>query len=300
MPLDGDAFQLGSGLSLVRLEAPLTVFDLASGGAVGFREWAVLEPLASGCTSEIVSAEDAAILPGYDALNRAWLASALILFRRFGSHLCVACSAYSWNRIAGHQQRTSLALQEQILKEDVDAAVFNSKGQLPKFKGGLLDFQLSFFTERDTKDVPLTQEDAIWIRRRFDTFNELAANSKSFRFALEAAVDWRFAKDKRAAIARLWSGIEAVFGMNSELVFRISLLAASLLAPRGQQRKEKSQEIRKLYSVRSKVVHGGEVKEEHMNRAMNDSFQLLKSLILLSAERGHSLGPKDFDEALFF
>jgi hypothetical protein len=47
---------------------PLSVFDLAAAGAVGFREWAMLEPLAAACTSGIESAADAATLPGYDAL----------------------------------------------------------------------------------------------------------------------------------------------------------------------------------------------------------------------------------------
>jgi hypothetical protein len=35
---------LAPGLTLVPLDSSLSVFDLAAAGAVGFREWAMLEP----------------------------------------------------------------------------------------------------------------------------------------------------------------------------------------------------------------------------------------------------------------
>jgi len=44
---------LAPGLTLVPLDSPLSVFDLAAAGAVGFREWAMLEPVAHLCTCEI-------------------------------------------------------------------------------------------------------------------------------------------------------------------------------------------------------------------------------------------------------
>jgi hypothetical protein len=55
----------------------------------------VLEPLAPSAAAEIVSPTSAAQLPGYDALNKCWLASALLVIRGFARHLCPAVSAYS-------------------------------------------------------------------------------------------------------------------------------------------------------------------------------------------------------------
>ena len=81
LPRSAAALTLAPGVSLRPLEQPLSVFDVACAGAVGFRGWAVLEPVAPGCCSEIESAKDAAILPGYDTLNRAWLASTLLVLR---------------------------------------------------------------------------------------------------------------------------------------------------------------------------------------------------------------------------
>jgi len=299
LPRPAAALTLAPGVSLRPIEQPLSVFDLASAGAVGFRDWAVLEPVAPGCCSEIESAKDAAILPGYDTLNRAWLASALLELRGFTRHLCIACSSYSWNMIAGHQERTSHVFQQQLREEGPDAAVYRSKRDLPQFHGNLLDFRLTLLANKDARTDQVTLEDAAWIREHFDVFNTLAAQSQSFRFALEAAIDWRFAKDARSAVARLWSGIEAIFGITSELVYRISLLSACLLTERGEKRKAKCEEVKKLYGLRSKAVHGEQLTDEKVALALNDSYELLAGLLLLSISKGHVLGQEDFDQAVF-
>lgn len=49
------AFVLAPGLGLRPLESPLSVFDLAAAGAVGFRGWAALEQFSPACTAEIES-----------------------------------------------------------------------------------------------------------------------------------------------------------------------------------------------------------------------------------------------------
>ena len=299
LPRPAAALTFAPGVSLRPLEQPLSVFDLASAGAVGFGGWAVLEPLAPGCCCEIESAKDAAVLPGYDTLNRAWLASTLLVLRGFTRHLCVACSSYSWNTIAGHQERTSHVFQQQAREEGPEAAVYKSKRDLPRFQGNLLEFHLTLLTNRDARADGVTAEDAAWIHEHFDVFNNLAAQSQPFRFALEAAIDWRFAKDARSAVARLWSGIEAIFGITSELVYRISLLSACLLAERGDKRRGKFEEVKKLYGLRSKVVHGEQLTDEKVASALNDSYHLLGALLLLSINKGHVLGQEDFDQAVF-
>jgi hypothetical protein len=290
---------LAPGVSLRPLDQTLSVFDLASAGAVGFREWAVLEPVASGCSCEIESAKDAAVLPGYDTLNRAWLVSALLVLKGFTRHLCVACNSYSWNNIAGHQERTSHLFKQQLREEGPEAAVYKSKQDLPRFQGNLLDFHLTLLVNKNARTGAVSEDDAVWIQKHFDVFNVLAAESQAFRFALEAAIDWRFAKDARSAVARLWSGIEAIFGITSELVYRISLLSACLLMERGDSRKVKFEEVKKLYGLRSKVVHGEQLADEKIASALNESYQLLADLLLLSINKGHVLGQQDFDEAVF-
>jgi hypothetical protein len=194
---------LAPGLTLVPLESPLSVFDLAAAGAVGFREWAMLEPVSRVCTSEIETAKDSDVTPGYDTLNRAWLASALLILRGFGRHLGIACSTYSWNLIAGHQKRSAQAFQEQVVGEGIDAAIYRPKRDLPPFKGNILDFHARFLVDGDARTDSVSSDDAAWIAKHFETFNRLASKSEPFRLALEAAIDWRFAKEPRLAVGRL-------------------------------------------------------------------------------------------------
>jgi hypothetical protein len=299
LPRPEQPLTLAPGLTLVPLDSPLSVFDLAAAGAVGFREWAMLEPVSRLCTCEIETAKDSDVVPGYDTLNRAWLASALLVLRGFSRHLGIACSSYSWSLIAGHQKRSAQAIQKQVADEGVDAAIYRPKRDLPAFKGNLLDFHARFLVDRDARIDPVTSDDAAWIATHFGTFNRLASKSEPFRLALEAAIDWRYAKEPRLAVGRIWSGIEAVFGVTSELVHRISILCASLLEERGDPRKARFQAVKRLYGLRSKAVHGEPLPQEQLVSAMNDSHRLLRELLLLTIERGHVLGADDFDDAIF-
>lgn len=300
LELANDIHYLGHGLTLRKLESPISVFDLAAAGAVGFHEWAVLEPMVSGCFCEIESLGDYAKTPGYDTLNRAWLVSTMLKLLGFGKHLCLACSSYSWNIIAGYQKRTKHIFFDQMIDEGVEAAVYNSKRKLPDFEGGLLDYHIKFFVEKDKRNDAFNKEDELWIKQNFEILNNLAANSNKFRFALEAATDWRHSKDLRAAIARIWSGIEAIFGIKSELVYRISLLASSVLIERGQHRKNKFDEIKRLYGIRSKAVHGEALPEEVLIKGMNDSYELLRDLLFWIIAKGCPPTQKDFDKAVFW
>ena len=168
LPRPDHAMTLAPGLSLRPLDQPLSVFKLADAGVVGFRQWAALEAISLKCQCEIESAKDSDITPGYNTLNRAWLASTLLVLRGYTSHICVASSIYPWNDIA--------------TKDD--------DSMLPPFKGGILDYRVRHLTAPSSKTGPVTDEDAEWVRTHFDVFNRLAVNP-SFRFALEAAVEWR-------------------------------------------------------------------------------------------------------------
>ncbi len=298
LQVEGDSFQLADGVALRRLQDPFTVFDLAATGVAGFKEWAALTAFVPRCTCEIESAADSSLTPGYDTLNRAWLVAALISLRGFGGHLCVAHASYSWRLIAGHQERTRDIFEAQLREEGPEAAVRRSRRELPPLEAGLLDHSIRTLVERDRRTGTFSAEDAAWVRGHFGAFNSLAAGSNAFRFALEAAVDWRIQRDQRAAIARLWAGIEAIFGIKAELVFRLSLLAASLLEDRGAEREKRYRAVKRLYDQRSKAVHGSELLPEALSDTMNESYALLRSLLLMIIDRGSALTEGDLDRAL--
>lgn len=256
-----------------------------------------MEPFAPGCRCEIESSVDAAIMPGFDTLNRAWLACAMLMLRGHGRHQALACSAYSWSMIAGHQGRTSEVFREQMQDEGVEAAVYRPRRDLPPFKGGLLDYHVKMLVVEE-EERPVSTADSDWIRQNFNRFNSLAAESERFGFALMACVDWRYLGSLRAAVARLWSGIEAVIAVQSELVFRVSLILASLLTKRGEERIHKFQQIRRLYGARSKAVHGDNISDKELAKAVAESYELLRQLLTLQVERGQPFSADDFDRAV--
>lgn len=273
---------LAPGVTLRPLLEKINVIDLAAAGSEGFREWAVLEPLAARCHCEIESSLDAAVPPAPDAIGRAWLANCLIHLRGCGAFLSVAHASYSWNQVAGAaaRQRT--------------AAV-----KLPRFTGGLLeDYHVRFQLCEASQRHNIAVEDAQWIREYYARFEPLIAKSEKVRFALAASIDWRYAHDTRTAMARIWSGIEALLGISVEIVYRLSITAAALLKPRGQERLEYFETVKRLYGVRSKAVHGDKVDEQKLVVAMNDSFVLLRDLLIESANRGAEFDDESVKEAI--
>lgn len=82
-------------------------------------------------------------------------------------------------------------------------------------------------------------------------------------------------------------------------MFRISLYASSLLEPRGSERKSRFNAIKKLYGQRSKAVHGEPLSAEQLTEAMNDSYQLLRRVLLRIVTNGRVPTDEDLDEAVF-
>lgn len=271
LPVQDDLIPITDFISIKRLENPLTVFDLAAVGAVGFREWAMLEPISSAATCEIICTAHAEA-QGYNSLNRCWLLSALLLLRGFSRHICPAVSSYSWNHVAGRQAKSREKQNEEL--------------PLQRFQGGILDFHLSVLAPRETSSSVLSLSDGKWIAEQYNSFELLAATNEKFRFALEASIDWRYTKDMRIAISRIWSGIEALFGISTELVFRISLYAAVLIEERGDKRIHMFKKVKSLYNIRSKAVHGEPIENEKLLEGMNGSFQILRELLFSCIKRG--------------
>lgn len=299
LSLESTPMLLVPGLSLRQIESDLSVFDLAAAGSVGFREWALLEPLAGECKCELASAQDAATIPGFDALNRAWLISNMLNLLGHSFHSALACSRYSWNIIAGIQERSSGQIREQIREEGIQSALDSPKCQLPRFRGELLDYHIVKLVHGDRRRDPVSQQDVAWITTHFDKFNTLSSESTQFLYALTAASDWRYSKDARAAIARLWSGVESLFDIKTELVYRLSISAASLLTSRGDARIEKFKAIKKLYGLRSKAVHGSPLTSQEVQTTMDESFHLLRELILATVVKGKIFSKEDIEKSLF-
>lgn len=77
----------------------------------------------------------------------------------------------------------------------------------------------------------------------------------------------------------IWSGIEGLFNIESEIVFRLSLYTARFLASDNKEEmKTIFSDVKRLYKQRSAAVHGSRIKGE-VSKSIDDSVQLLKTLL---------------------
>ncbi len=281
-----DEIQLADGVKLRKLDQALTVNDLAHAGAVGFSSWPVLGAFAGECRAELeISAENARKMECLTPHRENYISQILNL-RGFSSHICLASSAYSWNRIAGHNGR-------------LESGKANPSGKLSKFTGVLLNHPMNLILPGNSLGC-LDEEDAEWISQNLPAFCKLADESEKFKYAVDASIDWRYLKTTRAAVARIWSGIESLFGMRMELGMRLSILSASILAPRGEERHKKYKAIKRLYSKRSKAVHGDKISDQDLLKTTADSFELLRQLLLFILKRRRMFTDDDVERAMFY
>jgi hypothetical protein len=89
-----------------------------------------------------------------------------------------------------------------------------------------------------------------------------------------------------ARVAAIWSGIEALLGLDAELNFRIAFIVAHLLGKNRAEREVRFVQTKKLYAARSKCVHGAGLPQEQVQLAAEQSLHLLCDLILVFAKRG--------------
>ena len=97
---------------------------------------------------------------------------------------------------------------------------------------------------------------------------------------------YRWHSMPRIQLAILWSGIESLFNVSTEVSFRVTLYIARFLAGRDDiKANEIFKKVKKLYNMRSSAVHGNKMKED-ISSFVDDSAALLNQLILSSADIG--------------
>ncbi len=95
----------------------------------------------------------------------------------------------------------------------------------------------------------ISDGEADWIEKHFENARNLLSNI-SFENAVHALASYNWHSLARAQLALLWSGIEGLFEVDSELVFRVSLYAARFLEPENEiNRKQTFEDVKRLSIV---------------------------------------------------
>jgi hypothetical protein len=121
-----------------------------------------------------------------------------------------------------------------------------------------------------------------WLSRHYVSAKTLLDDDR-FMNAVHCLSSYRWHTMPRIQLALLWSGIEGLFGVDYEVSFRLSQYIARLLCPRNKVRQRLLfDSTKKLYTVRSKAVHGGKLKAP--GDAVKQSLDLLRKLVVRCAE----------------
>jgi hypothetical protein len=130
----------------------------------------------------------------------------------------------------------------------------------------------------NTKPYKLTEEDSKWLADNFVSARDLL-EIPEFMHAVHCLSTYRWHTFPGARLAIIWSGIEGLFKIENEIVFRLSLYISRFLEPDDKkERKKIFNEVKKLYKQRSAAVHGFRIKGDMAN-GVNASSKLLSRLI---------------------
>lgn len=203
---------------------------------------------------------------GQEAFNHGWWLISALRVKTRAEFLVPVTANYSWSVIAALGDHQC----EARLLEDVPQA------------------------PRLDEAVTICQIDLDWAFSKVTTFAKMLEEPR-FRLAVEALTTHPHLLNRRMMAAALWSGIESLIGVNTELRYRISLCVASLLENRGPQRFERYTFIKKLYDFRSKAVHGSIISDSELRQHIIETRKLLSDLIVHMVERGAVLSEAEIE-----
>ena len=128
----------------------------------------------------------------------------------------------------------------------------------------------------------ISEEDELWLEKYYKTAYKLLEKD-SFQTAVHTMASYRWHSVPRVQLAVIWSGIESLFNVNTEVSFRISLYIANFLGENEAQAQQIFKQVRKIYSSRSSAVHGNKTKD-NLESAVEESANLLTRILRRCAE----------------
>lgn len=197
-----------------------------------------------------------------------WIVSALRM-KTLAEFLVPVAADHSWSVIAGisDQSCTAQLIEDVPRSRRVDAARM------------------------------VREADVQWVMDHLTRFAKLVEVPR-VRLAVEALTTHQHLFSPRMMAASIWAGIEALLDVKAELRFRLALLAACILEPRGDRRIETYRQMKKMYDVRSKAVHGVAMSEELLIAHIVEARRSLSDMLCKIVEAGKAPSEDDLEQSL--
>ncbi len=144
--------------------------------------------------------------------------------------------------------------------------------------------------------VQPTNDNLVWARDHHTAFDSLLSEGR-FSSAQRYYSNSHYVVDHDARIMLLWAGIESLLDVDQELSRRIALHAAILFDGDPAQKAERFRQVKRAYTIRSKVIHGNSPSNEGLSDAADFASEVLLNLLRKVVELGRLPTGAELDEA---
>lgn len=125
--------------------------------------------------------------------------------------------------------------------------------------------------------ILLTLDDVKWIKSHMDTATKFVRDSR-FQNAMQALTSFHCIPYASTSLVVAWSGLEALFGAQHEISFRLSLYITNFIKS-GNDRQPEFEKLRKSYDSRSRVAHGAATKAKRLREQATYTRNILRECL---------------------
>ena len=203
-----------------------------------------------------------------------WVESQLCVKGKGSKDVAVRAWNATWDVLllgAIFHSQTSCVLQSSAALEN-----FTLKSRI-----SVMNYFLQGYSRREGRK--LNEEECGWLELNFQAAQDLL-QQHSFQTAVHCLATYHWHTIPRARLSLLWAGIESLFSVDSEIVFRVSLYVAKFLAPEDPPRQRQLfEQVKRLYKTRSQAVHGARIKGD-AHAQVEETAELLRVLLVNCVE----------------
>jgi hypothetical protein len=116
-------------------------------------------------------------------------------------------------------------------------------------------------------------------------------NEPKFQNAMQALTSFHCIPYSSTCLLVAWSGLEALFGVDQEISFRLSLYVTNFLRS-GDERHSEFQKLRQSYDDRSRVAHGAATKAKALREHATYTRDMLRACLAKCIETDAFPNPK--------
>lgn len=182
------------------------------------------------------------------------------------------------NTAIGQSALSRLLLALRLQKEgDLNVgSIFNAESASFSLRGGGITRSGLIGAGFGDKVYLLRAEEAPQIRSLYDSLEYLDGDTDvpaNVRLAFRrfASIYARGLHQREDRILDSVTALEALLGATQELAFKLAFRVASVLANDDDERAELLSEMKKFYGTRSAIVHGGELRQSHLDLISDDT-----------------------------